>query len=691
MRSEKQRLLTPVNSESYDPQLLSQAASHESHDDPKNAAILREILTGTASFGLRSLFVAAHYIGNGLMMSSLGPSEAAASSVVTTLQTFTIGASSGFLITTGVDLGAALGENNRPAVGAVAKMGWAMSLLLGGFSSAAFLSTRYTLPLILDHSTASAAADFFETFAIAAIPDLLIWTNGQIIFKVEKNSAVPLLASIFYRGGALSLSYFFSCYLGYGAWGLGLGAGVAGWASLGIFQPWFSRKAYRDLNLYKFKIDNFGAEFKNFMSSGWKLSLQRITEWGNLAIITQIAGAWANRNLLAEQPSVLVLTACNLLSQGFGQASMMIASEDCSRIRKYFQLFSENSDDETLEKARKLIDKNYKNSYLSIASVLGFNAALAGSLFLERNKIIAWYVPSNSSEETFKLANTLLWINILSLLPDAIRIILGSLLRGWGDLLFPTLASLIIMSAVGIPLGFGIGLGMNESVVALFVARAISLVLSAAVNYYKLVGHTQDDEIEYDNWKFKSQLLKSFSSYSTKKSLLVSKNSDFYGASLSSVFEIIAQALGTTVERVKNTMAEYIKNNLDSCSPLIKNDKASFLEDLKQDSSWTEEFLFAIAHASFGINIVLVNEKNEGRFLFNSKNPHKFFIKKQANGFYELLTAASEANFSLQIFNFPSENLDGKKIASRSASGFFNRKNERQDRAESTSLFCFSR
>ena len=46
-------------------------------------------------------------------------------------------------------------------------------------------------------STAEAAADFFEMFAIGAIPDLLAWTNGQIIFKVEKNSSIALLHLLF--------------------------------------------------------------------------------------------------------------------------------------------------------------------------------------------------------------------------------------------------------------------------------------------------------------------------------------------------------------------------------------------------------------------------------------------------------------------------------------------------------------
>ena len=37
------------------------------------AGILKGILFSTASFGIRSLFVASHHVGDGLIMSSLGP------------------------------------------------------------------------------------------------------------------------------------------------------------------------------------------------------------------------------------------------------------------------------------------------------------------------------------------------------------------------------------------------------------------------------------------------------------------------------------------------------------------------------------------------------------------------------------------------------------------------------------------
>lgn len=54
-------------------------------------------MAGTASFGMRGLVVAVHAAGNGLIMSSLGSDEAAASSLTTTIQGVAVGVGTGFL------------------------------------------------------------------------------------------------------------------------------------------------------------------------------------------------------------------------------------------------------------------------------------------------------------------------------------------------------------------------------------------------------------------------------------------------------------------------------------------------------------------------------------------------------------------------------------------------------------------
>ena len=166
---------------------------------------VKEVVSGTASFGIRGVIVALHYAGNGLMMASLGSNEAAASSLIANIQGLTIGASSGFMLATGMELGSALAEKNLNKQSAVIKTSWVMAVAFSLLTSAACLSTQVTLPLVVERDVAIAASTYLKYFALAAFPDLLIITNAQIIYQKEKKSWIPLLTSVGYRMPLLCL------------------------------------------------------------------------------------------------------------------------------------------------------------------------------------------------------------------------------------------------------------------------------------------------------------------------------------------------------------------------------------------------------------------------------------------------------------------------------------------------------
>lgn len=466
-------------------------------DEFSTKAVLKKIAAGTASFGIRGVVVAAHYAGNAAIMSSLGATEAAASSLATTIQGLLIGTSSGFLMATGMALADALGEiePSNTTQGAIIKTGWMMALIFGAITTAACLSTQLTLPLVVDKEVAAAASTYLKYFSIAAFPDLLIWTNGQIIFKKEKGKDwIPLATNATYRLPALALSYAFAKGLGWGPMGVGLGSAISGWVNILAFQKWFSKEIYQDLDLYTPAIDNFSAHAKKFLSTGWKLSLQRITEWGNLAAITQILGAWSSKNLVAEQSSILMLNVCGLLAQGSAQASMLTAKTDCKEMAGQLQLYRDTGSEAALIRAGKLKGRNRKNFYISNLAGLSLTVLVGAGMYLAKNAILDWYIPADEPEAVFKQGSALLLINLLSLLPDANRVIAGGMLRGWNDLLFPTVVSLITMSVMGIPAGAGWGLAEDKDALPLFIMRAITVCLAAFVNSFKVVQHFRDDD-----------------------------------------------------------------------------------------------------------------------------------------------------------------------------------------------------
>ena len=150
--------------------VVSKAKKKKTAADVDSARkVFIEILSGTSSFGLRSLLVAAQYAGNAYVMSLLGPEAAAATAITTAGVALGVGTMSGFGASTGVELGKALVGKDHEAIGGIIKIGWITSIALGGVTAGAFLSTRAFLPLFLEEGVATAASDLFTTFA-AAVP-----------------------------------------------------------------------------------------------------------------------------------------------------------------------------------------------------------------------------------------------------------------------------------------------------------------------------------------------------------------------------------------------------------------------------------------------------------------------------------------------------------------------------------------
>lgn len=479
-----------------------QAPLLEGHPQTDAAAfnardILKEAVSGTVSFGIRGVIVALHYAGNGLIMSSLGHNEAAASSLIATLQGLTIGASSGFMLSTGIQLGSALAEKDLKKQSAVIKTSWAMALFFSLLTSAACLSTEVTFPLVVDREVAIAASTYLKYFAMAAFPDLLIITNAQIIFQKEKKSWIPLATSIAYRMPALGLSYAFGKTLGWGSMGVALGSVISGWLNIIAFQRWFSREAYQAMDLYKLPIPDFSTHCKKFLSSGWKLSMQRITEWGNLAILTQIIGAWSSEDLVAEQASIFMINLCALIAQGGAQAAMLIAKRDVKEMQLALQDVSEAGRDVRLSRADYLRKKNRVTFYGSTLAGVSLSMLVGTGLYLAKGPILDWYSPDHEPESVLKQGSALLLVNFLGLLPDASRIISAGMLRSWDELVLPMLVSLVAMSLIGIPAGAGWGLAEDKDSVPLFIIRAMTICLSAAVNLYRVMGHLRQDDADH--------------------------------------------------------------------------------------------------------------------------------------------------------------------------------------------------
>lgn len=486
----------PAQSNSYDLENLLTFQNLEHPDSVRK--IFCEILSATTFSGARSAFVAIHYAGIGYFMSLCGDSSAAAASIVSPAIAFMAAITMGITSATGTNLGVALGESNREAVSEIIKTSWVVSVALGITSGAVYFLLKPILPLCLNDDIAENASKFFMTYAIAAIPEILTWNNGQIVFKVENMPFLSFLAAGMYRLPAVALSYYFGLTLKMGPIGIGLGSAVSGWLNVILSQPWFYiREIYKELNIAECAIKNFPSHLKKFWKSGWPLAFQRTSEWVNLLIIAQTTAKWSKQDLLAIQTSLLLLIGSGLIQQGVGQGAMMQVVEDRKVILKAFKGLMEFPYDlEKINLIKNKVNKNFKQFLIGNVVSIMFSLFLALAIYFYSDKIISLYAPANSAnEETFHLANKLLLINCLSLPFDASRNVTAGILRGWNDLLFPTVVSLMCMTVIAMPIGVGMGEKYSKSLIPVFLARLIGLIFAAGVNIFRFMEHSKQDKV----------------------------------------------------------------------------------------------------------------------------------------------------------------------------------------------------
>lgn len=111
-----------------------------------------------------------------------------------------------------------------------------------------------------------------------------------------------------------------------------------------------------------------------------------------------------------------------------------------------------------------------------------------------------YFIPNNSTAETHAVAETALWINGISLIPDALRIISGNLLNTFDKILFPNIVSLISMTLVGIPTAYLAALkNKNDLFMIMFAVRAAMIFCAAVINTIVLYQEIAADKKEVGN------------------------------------------------------------------------------------------------------------------------------------------------------------------------------------------------
>lgn len=435
-----------------------------------------------------------------------------------------------------------------------------LEVVFGGF----FVSTKLILPSIIkDIAIARISGDFLATYAASVIPDLLLAVNGIIAFQNDKSWLMPPITAAIYRLSSVGLAY--TLGKSFDAYGVGFGSSIAAWSSMLVSQLWFCQTKYTDIKLWNLlNTADIKVRMKEFGKKGLKLGLGGITEWGNLAAISFIIGSFTNQ-LSETQPSIETLVLVNSFFQGLSRASMFVASEnkhmldtaitgEMSRSFHKVNLIqlavltgSINEDDcivkrkiniEVLSKYQFYNSVNFtklpeqfllreflesfnhplgelvslENAYhedkiyiyKSIIAAIILNCMIAGIIYAARQIIVDYYSPADSDANNKNMAEKLLLINTIGIIPDGVRIVSGSILRGCGNLLMPNIVSLVVMSGIGIPVGAAIGLSIEESIIPIFIVRNVAVFVAASINCYQIWRQFQNEHrIKYQVAKSK--------------------------------------------------------------------------------------------------------------------------------------------------------------------------------------------
>ena len=131
-------------------------------------------------------------------------------------------------------------------------------------------------------------------------------------------------------------------------------------------------------------------------------------------------------------------------------------------------------------------------------------------IYFTCEKSIQFFLGNSLTPDEDDIAKKIMYYGILGFLPDSLRIMSGGLLRGWNDLVTPTLASIISMTVIAIPIGAIIGLKCDkqDSAYPLFWLRIAGIALSALFNYYRFFCQHMKNEMA-DLHRMQSSVLSS--------------------------------------------------------------------------------------------------------------------------------------------------------------------------------------
>ncbi|MCK4608150.1 MAG: hypothetical protein KAT71_01600 [Gammaproteobacteria bacterium] len=420
--------------------------------------IAREILKkGAVGFGTR-LPLALGSFATSAMMASMGTDTLAASALIsTTRNLFQVTACA---MTVATALSAAPAKDKRE-IGVIVKQQYGITACVSAVAMPIMIFSSPILQLLgQEQSTADTAQDFLRGYALGFPFFVAINANNQIMLVTNRLESI---ASLFTQQGlAIGLGYI----LAFGEFGLpalgpqGLGYGSA-IASLTTFAGYSlymqSRAMFREYGIFSSNNKKGLSVFKDLLFKGLTIGVQAGSELLIYIPFTQIVAAMGETDLASTDIAIQYMTIASVPVLALTQASGILISGFIGK--------QQGGNAWKMGKINLLFNLVVPLTYLGL------------SLAIPRQLV----KPFSDDSAVIDTAQNLLVLSSIGAVIDSVRFAAMGSLRGYKDMLFPALASIIPVSGISIAsaylLSYEAGLGAGS----IFIGLDIGLTVAAGV------------------------------------------------------------------------------------------------------------------------------------------------------------------------------------------------------------------
>lgn len=459
----------------------------------------KQILVTAGPFTLSTVFLSITTICNGIVLQKLGNIDVAAGALVSTISGSVFSTGYGFLCTTGIFVGQKYGEikinpSQSEEVGAIARRGWIIGGLLSIPSFILTLNANSILKASgTDSMVANTVQDYFNALSYGVIPFYLYISDQQLLLGLNKQKAI-MISGI--ANSLMTMAFSYPLALGFmglpslGIAGLGYGAALSNVMSLMALRLYFSFHGdYKSYGLKKIKPLGSLQDILNYLKIGLPIGLQNLAGWGNLAVITIIAGKLGKTVLAAEQTSVIPMTAYTFLVLALAQATAVTISNHIGLSKGALQ----NSD----HLSYRIAQANAKRIGYASLIIGGASSLIICGIFVGiPRQLSSLFIDTTEpdAEEILTLAQAMLIINGVGLVADSIRNISSANLQGYRDVIYAPLLSFMTMTLMGLSIGGALTLALDCSPTWLFITRDIGILLAAIAIAYRFFKTKPRDE-----------------------------------------------------------------------------------------------------------------------------------------------------------------------------------------------------